>query len=105
MTFDKFAAATARFAGSPAMFGICIGLSLAGIASFISDNANLVNGSNLAISIVALLLLPILLATQNRDSKALHAKMDELVKATDDARNDVIGIEQHSEAEIEAVRV
>ena len=60
---------------------------------------------NLSMSIVTLLLLPILQATQNRDGAALQAKIDELIKATAKARDDLIGLENRDEAEIEAIRV
>ena len=54
--------------------------------------------------IVTLLLLPILQATQNRDGAALQAKLDELIRATSHARNDLMGLERESEKEIEHKR-
>ncbi|WP_367182909.1 low affinity iron permease family protein [Sphingomonas bacterium] len=41
------------------------------------------------IGIVTLLLLPILQATQNRDGAALPAKLDELIKVTAEARDNL----------------
>jgi low affinity Fe/Cu permease len=32
--------------------------------------------------------------TQNRDTLALHAKVDELIRANADARNELLGIEK-----------
>jgi low affinity Fe/Cu permease len=63
-----------------------------------------VDGANLAISVVTLLLLPVLQATQNRDGAALQAKIDELIKSSSEARDALIGLENRSEAEIERVR-
>lgn len=102
--FDRFSTGCARFTGRPAMLLICLALALAGIASYISNNEHLVGGANLAISIVTLLLLPILQATQNRDGAALQAKIDELIKVNSEARDSLIGLENRDEAEIERVR-
>lgn len=38
--------------------------------------------------------------TQNRDSAALHVKLDEIVRAEPEARDDVRGVESKSEPEI-----
>ena len=63
-----------------------------------------VNGTNLAINVLTLLFLPILQATQNRDGAALQAKLDELIKVNAQARNDLIGLEDRDEEEIEQLR-
>lgn len=76
-----------------------------GITAFASGNDLFISGANLAISIVTLLLLPILQATQNRDGAALQAKIDELIKATSAARDDLIGLEDRGEEEIEQIRL
>lgn len=51
------------------------------------------------------MLLPILQATQNRNGAALHAKIDELIKASGKARDDLIRLENRGEDEIEQIRV
>ena len=43
-------------------------------------------------------------ATQNRDGAALQAKLDEMIKANKEARNDFTGLEQKGEEEIEEMR-
>ena len=102
--FDKIATGCARFAGQPAMLAACLGISMMGILAYASGDDHFLNGANLAISILTLLLLPILQATQNRDGAALQAKIDELIKVNDDARNALIGLENRSEEEIERMR-
>ena len=102
--FEQVTARCARFTGRPAMFLVCMVLAGVGIAAFFSNSDHFLNGANLGISIVTLLLLPILQATQNRDGAALQAKLDELIKSSKDARNAMIGIEQESEDEIERER-
>jgi low affinity Fe/Cu permease len=87
------------------MLILCLVLASLGIAAFVSANEKFVNGANLSISIVTLLLLPILQATQNRDGAALQAKMDELIKASGKARDELIGLENREEPEIEQIRL
>jgi low affinity Fe/Cu permease len=102
--FERFTTGCARFAGRPTMLAMCILLACLGVGAYVSGNELLINGANLALSIVTLLLLPILQATQNRDGAALQAKIDELIKATSEARDGLIGLEKRSEAEIEQIR-
>lgn len=87
------------------MLIICIVLALVGVAAYLSNDEHFISGANLGISIVTLLLLPILQATQNRDGAALQAKIDELIKASGKARDDLIGLENRGEEEIEQIRV
>jgi low affinity Fe/Cu permease len=103
--FDRFTTGCARFAGRAAMLIICIVLGAVGVTAYFSRDELFVSGANLAISIVTLMLLPILQATQNRDGAALQAKMDELIKASGKARDDLIGLEKRGEDEIEQIRV
>jgi low affinity Fe/Cu permease len=42
--------------------------------------------------------------TQSRDDSAMQAKLDELIRAVDAARNDVIGIERGGHGEIRSLR-
>jgi low affinity Fe/Cu permease len=41
--------------------------------------------------------------TQNRDGAAIQAKLDELLRAVSDARNDFIGIEHLTEEELQEI--
>jgi low affinity Fe/Cu permease len=103
--FDRLTTGCARFAGRPAMLIGCMLLAVTGVAAYISGNELFISGANISISIVTLLLLPILQATQNRDGAALQAKMDELIKASSGARDDLIGLENRAEADIEQMRL
>jgi low affinity Fe/Cu permease len=42
--------------------------------------------------------------SQNRDAAAIQAKLDELIRAVHDGRNEFIGIEHKTDREIEAIR-
>jgi len=103
--FDRFTTGCARFAGRPAMLIICILLAGTGVVAYLSGDQLFISGANISISIVTLLLLPILQATQNRDGAALQAKIDELIKASSKARDDLIGLENRAEEEIEQIRL
>jgi low affinity Fe/Cu permease len=102
--FQRMTAHFARFIGRPTMFLLCMLLAVAAAISYVSRDELLINGTNLAINVLTLLFLPILQATQNRDGAALQAKLDELIKATAEARNDFIGLENRGEEEIEELR-
>ncbi len=46
-----------------------------------------------ALSVFSLTTTQLVLLSQDRDSRALQSKIDELIRAIPDARNDLIGIE------------
>lgn len=102
--FTRLTTGCARFTGRPAMLLLCVLLSLGGIVADIQGNDHIVNTANLAISILTLLILPILQASQNRDGAALQAKLDELIRSNAEARDALIGLENRSEEEIEQER-
>ena len=102
--FGRFTAQLARFIGRPLMMILCLVLAGGSIAAYASHDSLLIDGTNLAINVLTLLFLPILQATQNRDGAALQAKLDELIKASQGARNDLIGIEDLDEERIEELR-
>ena len=58
----------------------------------------------LALSVLAITLTQMVLAAQQRDTLALHAKLDELIHATANARDELMKAEQKSTAEIKALR-
>jgi low affinity Fe/Cu permease len=54
-------------------------------------------------SIIPSLMVFLIQNTQNRDSKAMQLKLDELIRATAQARNQLIHLETLSDAELEAL--
>ena len=60
--------------------------------------------TNIAIGILTLLMVFILQNSQNRDSAALHVKMDEIVTHLEGPRDDVAGIEVKSHEEIQELQ-
>lgn len=55
---------------------------------------------NTATTIVTFLMMFIIQQSQNRDTKAIHIKLDELIKVNEAARNELRGIENLSEDEV-----
>ena len=102
--FHRFTAQLARFIGRPLMMVMCLALAAGSIAAYASHDSLLIDGTNLAINVLTLLFLPILQATQNRDGAALQAKLDELIKVNKEANNELIGIEDLDEEQIEELR-
>lgn len=99
--FSGLAAAIAHAAGSAwaaiAAVALVVAWALAGSAWAAAFS--------ICTSVVTFLMLFVILATQNRDTAALHVKLNELVRAIDTARNQYIGIEAKTEAEIKTMDV
>jgi low affinity Fe/Cu permease len=55
---------------------------------------------NTGTTIVTFLMVFVIQNSQNRDSKALHLKLDEVIRALDEARNEFVTVEQSSEDEM-----
>ena len=58
---------------------------------------------NTATTIITFLMVFLIQNTQNRDAKAIHLKLDEIIRATRRASNQMINIEKLSDEELEAL--
>lgn len=58
---------------------------------------------NTGTTIVTFLMVFLIQNTQNRDSKALHLKLDELLRAVKDARTSLVNVEDLSDEELERI--
>ena len=100
--FIRFANATARIAGRPLTFALCLLVVLAwavtGPIFGFSQTWQLV--INTGTTIVTFLMVFLIQNTQNRDSAAMQAKLDELVFAVKQADDHFIGIEHLTDAEL-----
>lgn len=56
---------------------------------------------NTSTTIATFLMVFLIQNTQNRDAKAIHIKLDELIKAEGKARNGVVSAEELSEKELD----
>ena len=102
-TFNRVADRITRVVGTPvallmAALVIVVWAVTGPIAGF-SDTWQLI--INTGTTIVTFLMVFVIQNTQNRDSKAVHAKLDELLRASKDARNELIRSEQMPEHELD----
>ena len=56
---------------------------------------------NTGTTVVTFLVVFLIQNTQNRDARAIHLKLDEIIKSIDKAQNEMIDIEHLSDAELE----
>jgi low affinity Fe/Cu permease len=103
--FTQFANKVSEWAGSPYAFFICVffvvAWSLTGPLFGFSDTWQLV--INTSTTIITFLMVFLIQNTQNRDNGALHAKLDELIRAMVDADNEYIGIEHLTDMELKVI--
>ena len=104
--FDRFARWIERQVGSPFSFGLAIAAvviwAVTGPLFGWSDTWQLV--INTGTTIVTFLMVFLIQSTQSRDTRALHLKLDELIRVNEQARNSLLNLEDLSEAEIEQVK-
>src|SRR3546814_7950905 len=59
---------------------------------------------NTSTTIITFLMVFLIQNSQNRDAAAIQAKLDELIRSLEGARNQFIGIEHLTERELKAIR-
>jgi low affinity Fe/Cu permease len=59
---------------------------------------------NTGTTIVTFLMVFLIQNTQNRDAKAIHLKLDELIKGVKGARTGLVNLEQLSDADLERLQ-
>ena len=106
--FRKFAQRTSTAAGSSWAFVIAflvvLSWGLSGPIFGFSDTWQLV--INTSTTIVTFLMVFLIQNTQNRDAKALHLKMDELIRAVDGARQEIfVDLEDKDDEELARVKL
>jgi low affinity Fe/Cu permease len=104
--FRKFSQKTSEIVGSPAAFFIALLLLVVWMVSgpvfHFSDTWQLV--INTATTIITFLMVFLIQNTQNRESKALHLKLDELIRSIKGARNTMVNLEELSDDELEQLQ-
>src|SRR5213593_2291289 len=100
--FHDFAKGSAAIVGSPWAFFLAILVIIAWLATgptfHYSDTWQLM--INTSTTIVTFLIVFLIQNTQNRDARALHLKLDEVIRALRGAHNEMIDIEKLSDAEL-----
>jgi low affinity Fe/Cu permease len=104
--FNLFATKTSTAAGQPLTFIIALLVvivwGVTGPLFHYSDTWQLV--INTGTTIVTFLMVFLIQNSQNRDGAAMQAKLDELLRAVDKAREQFIGIEHLTDQQIELLR-
>ena len=104
--FTRFAKRAARLAGRPLSFSIAVGVVLAwactGPLFGFSDTWQLV--INTSTTIITFLMVFVIQNTQNRDSEAIHVKLDELIRCSKGAHNALLDLEELEEKDLDVIR-
>lgn len=100
--FDRFAAAVSRWAGSPSIFTLAVLLVLVWAVSgpFFGFSAVWQLVINTGTTIVTFLMVFLIQQSQNKDSKAVHLKLDELLVALKGASEKLVDIEHLDERQL-----
>jgi low affinity Fe/Cu permease len=105
--FTRFAKWTARAAGHPSAFVLAFSVIVVWVITgpifSFSDTWQLV--INTGTTIVTFLMVFLIQNTQNRDSEAIHIKLDELIRVMEDAHNGLLNLEELDEKELDLIRV
>lgn len=100
--FRRFAHSVALAVGAPSAFGLALLLvivwGVTGPLFHYSDSWQLT--INTGTTIVTFLMVFVIQNTQNRDSQVVQLKLDELIRAVQDARNELVDMEDLSDDEL-----
>ncbi len=101
--FGKAAARAAGWVGAPWAFSIAFVSVLVWAASgpyfHYSNTLQLI--INTATTVITFLIVFLIQNTQNRDARALHLKLDEVIRSIHSAHNEMMNIEKLSDRELE----
>jgi low affinity Fe/Cu permease len=101
--FSRLACAAAELLGTYSAFLIAVAVVLVWAVSgplfHFSDSWQLI--INTGTTVVTFLMVFLIQATQNRETRALHLKLDELIRSQRRARNLFTGLEHASNEELE----
>ena len=104
--FNSVARKTAGYVGSPWAFVLAISVILVwGVSGPIfhySDTWQLV--INTGTTIVTFLMVFLIQNTQTRDARAIHLKLDEIIRSIEGARNELIDLEEVTDEELDALQ-
>jgi low affinity Fe/Cu permease len=104
--FRSFAEKTAKAVGSPWAFAVALLIvvlwALSGPVFGFSDTWQLV--INTGTTIVTFLIVFLIQNTQNRESRVVHLKLDELLRGVEGARLSFVSLDKMTDAELDDVQ-
>lgn len=104
--FHKIAVKVSAAAGKPKVFLLAVAAiviwGLSGPVFGFSDTWQLV--INTTTTIITFLMVFLIQNTQNRDAKAVHLKLDELIKAIRGARNRLVDLEELTDEQLDELQ-
>jgi low affinity Fe/Cu permease len=104
--FSRFAKWTARATGRPTTFAlaalIIVVWGITGPIFGFSDTWQLV--INTGTTIVTFLMVFLIQSTQNRDAEAVQVKLDEIIRAIGNAKNELLDLEELEEQDLDEIR-
>jgi low affinity Fe/Cu permease len=104
--FSHLARIVADLLGTPAAFFVAVALilvwAMTGPLFHFSDTWQLL--VNTGTTIATFLIVFLIQNTQNRDAKALHLKLDEVIRSMRKARNNLIDLENCTDEELDSLQ-
>src|SRR5688500_9103855 len=104
--FTRLTKFTAHAAGRPLTFCVAVATillwAITGPLFDFSDTWQL--AINTGTTIVTFLMVFLIQSTQNRDGEAVQVKLDEIIRAIGNARNEVMDLEELEEHDLDAIR-
>lgn len=104
--FHRIAVRVSLIVGSPRAFVLAVFLiivwAVTGPLFNFSNTWQLI--INTSTTIATLLMVLLVQNTQNRDARAMHLKLDELIKAVHGARNDLVDLEEMTDDQLDELQ-
>ena len=104
--FSRFSKWTARATGRPVTFALAslviVVWAFTGPLFGFSDTWQLV--INTSTTIITFLMVFLIQSTQNRDTESMQVKLDEIIRAIGNAKNEVLDLEELEEEELDEIR-
>ncbi len=104
--FTRLTKWTAHAAGQPVVFMLAVLVVIAwavtGPMFNFSDTWQLI--INTGTTIATFLMVFLIQATQNRDGEAMQVKLDEIIRAIGNAKNELLDIEELEESDLKRIR-